>query len=221
MGTWQGDAIIFDLDGVLIDADAVYERHWKRWAAEHNVALEDVLSVHHGRPAMRTIEVVAPEMDAAEAARRFNAGLAADRDLTGIVAFEGVAGLVGSLQANRWAIATSAPRGVAVVRLEYLGLPLPEVFVTIDDVASGKPAPDPYLLAAQRLGYEPERCLVIEDAPAGIEAAVTAGATVLGVATTHHAADLAGAHAIVDRLMDIEVVAQLEALHVEWTDAPG
>jgi sugar-phosphatase len=170
---------------------------------------------------MHTIEIVAPVMDAADAARRFNAGLAADSDLTGIVAFEGAAGLVGHLPTNRWAIATSAPRNVAAVRLAYVGLPLPEVFVTIDDVATGKPAPDPYLLAAQRLGYEPTRCLVVEDAPAGIEAAIAAGATVLGVATTHRAADLAGAHAIVDRLTDIEVVTHVESLHVEWTDAPG
>lgn len=216
MGHWQGAAIIFDLDGVLIDADAVYERHWKRWAERHGVAFENVLAVHHGRPAFQTVEAVAPHLDAAAEADSYNRGLLADPDLSGVVAYPGAHDLVASLPEDRWAIATSATRDIATARLSYLELPEPGVFVTADDVARGKPEPDPYLLAATRLGFEPRRCVVIEDAPAGIAAARAAGAFVVAVTTTTSPDRLDAADGIIAALGDLAVTWDASLLRVSF-----
>lgn len=216
MGHWQGDAIIFDLDGVLIDANSVYERHWQAWAERNAVPFEHILAVHHGRPAAGTVAIVAPHLNPQREAAEYNRSLLADTDQGGVLAYPGVAELLGSLPSDRWAIATSAPRQVALARLEYVGLPQPDVLVGADDVARGKPAPDPYLLAARRLGYPPAQCMVIEDAPAGIEAAVAAGAFVLAVATTHQQEDLGPAGAVVAQPADIAVRAEAHTMTVEW-----
>jgi len=218
MAYWQGDAIIFDLDGVLIDANSVYERHWQAWAARHGVPFEDILAVHHGRPAAQTVEIVAPHLDPAREAAAYNQGLMEDTDLDGVLAFPGVARLLGSLPVDRWAIATSAPQPVAIARLGHLALLQPDVLVTMDDVARGKPEPDPYLVAARGLGYPPQQCLVVEDAPAGIKAAAAAGAFVLAVTTTHTPEQLDGANGLASRLADIAVVADGGGLRVAWPD---
>lgn len=215
------EALLFDLDGVLIDSDLIYERHWQAWAAQREVSFEHILSVHHGRPAIETMRIVAPHLDAVHEAERFNAVLAADRSMEGVRAFEGVAALLPRLPSGRWAIATSAPRRVAVPRLHHLGLPVPPVLVTTDDVARGKPAPDPYLQAAQGLGRAPARCLVIEDAPAGIAAARAAGAPVIALATTNAPEALQAADAVLPRLVDLEITCQDDHLHVRWTDGPS
>ena len=180
----------------------------------------DILAVHHGRPAAQTVELVAPHLDPAHEAAAYNRGLMADTDLDGVRALPGVAELLGSLPANRWAIATSAPRSVALARLGHVGLPEPAVLVTVDDVARGKPEPDPYLLAARRLGYPPQQCLVVEDAPAGIKAAATAGAYVVAVTTTHEARALQGANSVVAQPADLRVQPAASGLSIAWRSAP-
>jgi sugar-phosphatase len=221
MAEWSGQAIIFDLDGVLIDANSVYERHWQAWAERNRVPFADILAVHHGRPAAQTVEIVAPHLDPQREAAEYNRTLLTDTDLSGVLAFPGVAELLRSLPADRWAIATSAPQPVAMARLGHLALLHPNVLVTTDDVARGKPEPDPYLLAARGLGYPPQQCLVVEDAPAGIKAAAAAGAFVLAVTTTHTPEQLDGANGLASRLADIAVVADGGGLRVAWPDLGG
>ena len=216
MGQWRGDAIIFDLDGVLIDANSVYERHWQVWAKRHQVPFEDILAVHHGRPAAGTVAMVAPHLDPQREAAEYNRSLLEDTDQSGVLAFPGVGGLLASLPADRWAIATSAPQPVAAARLGHLDLPQPAVLITADDVVRGKPDPDPYLLAARGLGHPPQRCLVVEDAPAGIEAAAAAGAFVLAVATTHEDHALQEADALVTHLSNLTVQPEASGLTVLW-----
>jgi len=216
MGQWQGGAIIFDLDGVLIDANSVYERHWQVWAERNQVPFGDILAVHHGRPAAGTVAIVAPHLNPQREADEYNRSLLADTDQSGVLAYPGVVELLGSLPTDRWAIATSAPHQVAVARLGHLELPQPDVLVGADEVARGKPNPDPYLLAARGLGYVPQQCLVVEDAPAGIEAAAAAGAFVVAVATTHPGHALQEADAIVARLSDLNVRSDTDGLIVEW-----
>ena len=212
------EAVIFDLDGVLIDSDPIYERHWQRWAEAQNVPFEHIVAIHHGRPAIRTMGLVAPHLDAERESRQFNADLAADLNMDGLRAFDGAEALLESLPSDRWAIATSAPRTVAFSRLQHLGLPMPSVLVTLDDVVQGKPAPDPYLQAAEGLGRSPARCLVIEDAPAGIEAAKAAGARVIAVSSTNPPEALQAADAIVPRLTDLEMIVGDAGLRVHWPD---
>ena len=146
---------------------------------------------------------MAPYLDAeAEAAR-----LAAEeaRETNGLVRIEGAIQLVRSLPEGRWAVATSGTREIAATRLAYAGLPMPAVLVTADDVERGKPDPEAYMLAAERLGMPPERCIVIEDAPTGIAAALAAGMRVVAVATTFPRDELGEATVVVRRLSDIRV----------------
>ena len=215
-------ALISDMDGVLVDTGGVYDRHWELWADAHGISKELIERVHFGRPAAETIRIAAPDLDPVLEARRFNESLAADPASAGVMAIPGAVRLSAALPTERWAIATSAPRVIAEPWLANAGLSLPGVLVTVEDVEHGKPAPDPYLRAAALLGVDPGRCLVLEDAPAGVTAARVAGATVLGVLSTHDAAALAEAHHLVAALdaVDIEPDAESGDLIVRWVAAP-
>ncbi len=211
------DGVIFDMDGVLIDSGDVYERHWRRWAAGQGLDYAtDIALVHPGRPPVETIRIAAPHLDPVLEAARFNASLDDSDDTDAATAMPGAFELVSVLPAGRWAIATSATGGIARGWLRHAGLPIPHALVSIDDVARGKPAPDPYLHAAELLGRDPARCLVIEDAPAGITAAKAAGATVVAVETTHAFSDLHEADAIVGALGDLAIEPQGDVLVVSW-----
>jgi sugar-phosphatase len=196
------DAVIFDLDGVLVDSIAVVERTWRRWAKAHSLDFEAIMRVAHGRRAVETIRVVAPHLDAETEAARLTAEEA--HETNGLVRIEGAVHLRRALPEGRWAVATSGTREIAATRLAYAGLPVPAVLVTAEEVQRGKPDPEAYVLAAARLGASPERCVVVEDAPAGIEAAQAAGMLVVAVAATHPCEALAGADAVAERLSDIQ-----------------
>lgn len=197
--------IIFDLDGVLVDSDSVFDKYWRIWAAERGVAFEDIYAVHHGIPAINTVSIVAPHLDAAREAKILE-GMAAG-DMNGHLAYPGAHEILAGLPKGKWAIATSSPRELAIPRLTHLNLPVPQVLVTIDDVARGKPAPDPYLEAARQLGIPAADCLVIEDAPAGIQAAQMAGARVVAVSSTNPKERLLDAAAVVGSIKDIAITA--------------
>jgi mannitol-1-/sugar-/sorbitol-6-phosphatase len=211
------EAVIFDMDGVVIDSGDVYAKHWRRWAAEHGFDYDaDIAHIHPGRPPLATVRVVAPHLDAVSESARFNAALDADGGAEEIEAMPGAAALLAGLPPDRWAIATSAYRRIAREWLSYAGLPEPMALVTVDDVENGKPAPDPYLRAAELLGRDPRRCLVVEDAPAGISAGKAAGATVLAVQTSHAPADLAQADHRTAGLHTISVRVEVDGLLVSW-----
>jgi sugar-phosphatase len=195
--------IIFDLDGVLIDSEVVSDRHWKRWADLNHVSFDRIAAIHHGLPPVRTVAAVAPHLDAAAESRVFEEWAADDMD--GLKTYDGAHALLGALPAGRWGIATSSFRGLTLSRLHFLGLPVPEALVTVNDVKNGKPAPDPYLLAAEKLGLPPADCVVIEDAPAGIRAAKSAGARVIAVTTTNRVSALGEADYVVGRLVEVKV----------------
>lgn len=198
------DAVIFDNDGTLVDSSASVERSWVRWAQEHGIDPER-LRGFHGVPAAAIIEQVGPHLDAVGALARIEELEVAD--VTGIVALPGVLEAIRTLSEARppapFAIATSATRPLAEVRLAAADIDVPEGFVTVEDVERGKPHPDPFLLAAERLGVDPASCLVCEDAPSGIDAAKAAGCTVLAVATTAPADELAEADLVVASLADV------------------
>jgi sugar-phosphatase len=188
MKRYECSAIVFDLDGVLVDSAAYVEGQWRRWALARGLAPEPFLRVCHGRRALETIRIAAPHLDAeAEVRALVPEDDGGDETIT---ALPGASRLIHLLPTGTWAVATSGPRSVARARLHRAGLPVPPVLVCAEDVAQGKPAPDAYLLAARGLGLVPADCLVIEDAPAGIEAARSAGMASVGVATTHRPEEL-------------------------------
>jgi sugar-phosphatase len=181
-------ALISDLDGVLVDSAAATSRTWAVWGERHGVDGAAIQAANHGRPARDVVaEWVAPDLVDAESAVLLDIEVT---DTRGVVAFPGAAGV---LALPVVAIATSCTITLARARLLAAGLREPDVLVTADQVERGKPAPDPYLLAAARLGADPAECLVLEDAPSGVAAGRAAGMTVWAVTTTHDASELRGA----------------------------
>jgi len=215
--SWSCDAVIFDLDGVLVDSNTISERHMRAWAQRHGVDFARIAAIHHGRPTVETVRLVAPHVDAEAEARVIDAGESVDTQ--GLRAFAGAERLLAALPDRRWAIVTSGTRRMATTRLVTVGLPQPGVLVTADDVRHGKPAPDPYVLAAQRLGMAPARCVVIEDAPAGIASGRAAGARVIAVAATLPPAALGDADVVVARLDDLTLSVEPAALQIGWRAA--
>ena len=196
-------AILFDLDGVLCDSTQAVDREWREWAARKGVDGDAVMAIAHG---VRTIEVirrVAPHLDVeAEAAAIENHEA---HDQRGVTVMPGALDLVQSIPGGRWGVVTSGSRLLAQSRLQHCGLPVPEVLVTSDDVTNGKPHPEPYLKGAEALGYGAAECLVIEDAPAGIQSARAGGMRVLGITTTYAADILGHADAVIGKLGQIRI----------------
>jgi sugar-phosphatase len=155
-------AILFDLDGVLVNSNANVERHWRLWAQKHGLNAEEVLHLSHGRPSMETIQLVAPHLPAYEEMKQLHEQVALDFE--GVEEVPGVKALVEALPEGHWAVVTSGDWLLAPGRLRHVGLSLPKVMITSDDVSKGKPDPEGYLKAATNLGFPPEQCLVIEDA---------------------------------------------------------
>ncbi|HEY3714049.1 MAG TPA: HAD-IA family hydrolase [Jatrophihabitantaceae bacterium] len=183
---FDGDAVLFDLDGTLVDSSASVGRAWDLAAAELGVPVSEFVPYMHGIPATQVFAVVVPALppdDARDLADRMNAAQAVDTE--GVKPMPGAVEALAALPTSRWAIVTSGDHRLATARIAAAGLPLPTVLVTLDDVRVGKPDPEGYLAAAARLGFAPPRCLVVEDAPAGVSAGEAAGMPVLGVLTTY------------------------------------
>ena len=203
MPTFFCSAILFDLDGVLADSTRAVDREWREWAARKGVDGDAVMAIAHGVRTVEVIKRVAPHLDADAEASEIENHEANDQQ--GVVVMPGAAELVRSLPEGRWGVVTSGSRLLATNRLRHCGLPVPEILVTSDDVTHGKPHPEPYLKGAEGLGVSPAECLVIEDAPAGIESARAAGITVVGITSTYGAAALEQANAVIKKLGQIQI----------------
>ncbi len=175
-------ALLFDLDGVLIDSTPAVKRVWHRWAVEHGFDPEAVVQMAHGRPSRATIRELLPNSDIDRENREVERREM--EDLDGVVLLPGARKLLSALTPERWTIATSCTRPLAEVRLRAAGLPIPSTIVTSSDVKNGKPDPEPYLKAAAKLGFSASDCIVLEDAPAGVRAGKAAGARVIAFLTT-------------------------------------
>ncbi|WP_404862365.1 HAD-IA family hydrolase [Georhizobium sp. MAB10] len=197
------DAVLFDMDGTILTSIKASERVWGAWALQYGLDLDAFLPTIHGVRAIDTIRRLnLPGIDAeVEAAKIMRAEI---DDTEGVEPIAGAAHFLASLPADRWAVATSAPRALAERRISAAGLPMPPQMITAEDVTKGKPAPDCFLKAARRLGVDPVRCLAFEDAPAGITAAETAGCTVV-IITATHAHPLSTHHVQVSSYSDFRV----------------
>jgi sugar-phosphatase len=190
MRRFECSAIVFDLDGVLVDSTALVEQQWRRWASARGLRAEPFLRVCHGRRALETIRLAAPHLDAQAEVAAFAPAAEEVSGAASIRPLPGAARLLASLPLRSWGVATSGPRVAAGARLRAAGLPMSPILVCAEDVSQGKPSPEAYLKAGRALGVVPADCLVMEDAPAGIQAARAAGMPVIAVTTTHRAAQL-------------------------------
>lgn len=203
MRSFACSAILFDLDGVLCDSTRAVDREWREWAARKGVDGDAIMAIAHGVRTVEVIRRVAPHLDAEAEAAAIEDEEAGDQ--TGVTVMPGASELVQSIPTGRWGVVTSGSKQLATNRLRHCGLPVPKVLVTSDDVTQGKPHPEPYLQGATLLGFVPAECLVIEDAPAGIQSARAGGMKVIGLASTYGAEKLAQADAVVRKLTRIQV----------------
>lgn len=175
----QCRAILLDMDGTLVDSTAVIHRTWKWFAERHSLPVEPILAVERGRPNREVVQEFGPHLDADAESQMF---LEAEKaDVEGLTIIPGSHEVVRAAQQGKWAIVTSAERSLAEVRLRTVGIPLPEVMVTSDDIRRGKPDPECYLLAAKKLGVAPGECVVFEDSPSGLRSGLAAGMPVIAV----------------------------------------
>jgi sugar-phosphatase len=202
-------ALLFDMDGVLIDSTPAVARVWHRWAVEHGLDPETVVHMAHGRPSRTTIRELLPNADIDIDREDREVERREMEDLDGVVLLPGARQLLNTLPPERWTIATSCTRPLAEVRLRAAGLPIPKNMITSSDVKIGKPHPEPYLKAAAKLGFAASDCVVVEDAAAGVRAGKAAGARVIAFLTTMIRRDLeeAGADWIVQNCADISASA--------------
>ena len=187
-------AVLLDMDGTLVDSTKSVVAQWARWAERHHIPLADVLAISHGVPALETMRKLAPHAATQEELDRFM--LEEESHESGVVAVQGALEFVKQLPPERWAVVTSAPRTLALMRVVAAGFPAPRLLISAEDVERGKPDPQPYLAAAELLRIPPAECFVVEDAPAGIASAHAAGMQVAAITTTYPRAKFNGDLAI-------------------------
>ncbi len=203
----QCRAVLFDLDGVLVDSTPAVARVWTIWAKRHGFDPDTVVRQAHGKPSIATIRELLPHAD--HEAENSIVERGEIEDTGGVIPLPGALEILQALPQDRWAIATSCTRRLAEVRIRAAGLPLPKHMITSTDVQRGKPDPEPYIKAAQLLGVVPADCIVAEDAPAGIRAGKAAGTRVLALRTTAPDPELtqSGATWIINDLASLRIEA--------------
>jgi mannitol-1-/sugar-/sorbitol-6-phosphatase len=205
MPTFNCTAILFDLDGVLVDSTRSVSRQYRLWAQKTNLDPRIVENIPHGVRAIDVVRQLAPHLDAEAEVERLEKMEAEDQE--GVVVMPGASELLASIPGNRWCVVTSGTRYLATCRLRHANLPIPRVMVSADDVSKGKPDPEPYLTGARLLGMNSTDCLVIEDAPAGIQAAHAGKMKVIAITSTYPASALE-ADVVIQRLAQIKVSGQ-------------
>src|SRR3954465_4969922 len=203
MRIFSCSAILFDLDGVLVNSIASVERAWMKFAVRHKLDPARVLEAAHGHRSIETVRLLTPDADS-ELENRIVEQDEID-DAEGLVATEGAAELLSILPPERWTIVTSGTRPLATARLRAAGLPIPKHLVAADEVVNGKPHPEPYIKGAVSLGFRPAQCILFEGAPTAIRSAVAAGATAIGIPGTYDAVQLKSAEALMGSLAHVSV----------------
>ncbi|MEU8549193.1 HAD-IA family hydrolase [Streptomyces roseoverticillatus] len=186
------DALLFDSDETLVSSLRSVKRVWSEWVESYGMTLEEAMArvEVHGRPAAEIAAALLPADQVAEGLRRLVDAEVADALSGGVVPVPGAVALLASLPQDRWAVVTSSSRRVAETRLNQVGIHPKFLITSDDDITHYKPHPEPFLLAAERLGFEPARCVVVEDAPAGLTAGRAAGMATIALTTTHRPDEL-------------------------------
>lgn len=195
-------AILFDLDGVLLDSTRAVTEQYTTWARENGLDPAEVMKAAHGVRTVEVIRRVAPHLDADAETKKIE-----DREAaaSNVIAMPGAVDLLNSIPRGGWCVVTSGTRFLALTRMRKFAIPIPDVLVTADKVKRGKPDPEPYRKAAELLKVDPSTCVVVEDAPAGIRSAHAAGMKVISLPSTYPPSELDEADAIVSGLAGIKV----------------
>src|SRR6476620_5718603 len=201
MVNFNCSAILFDLDGVLVDSTRSVARQWRLWGKENNIDPEKVLAIAHGRRTIEVVRVLAPHLDAKAEESRIEKREADDID--GVAVMPGAAELLKSIPDGRWCVVTSGTRYLATSRLSFAQLPIPRVLIAAEDVQKGKP--EPYVKGAELLKVKSSSCLVIEDAPAGIRSAHAGGMKAIALTSTYPTSELKEADVVLQNLNQIKV----------------
>jgi sugar-phosphatase len=204
--------ILFDMDGVLVSSIAVAERSWKRWAKLYDLPNAESFEVPHGMRAIDLVGMLRPDIDPHEGLKVIEDMEVAD--VADLRVLPGVKVLLASLPLQRWAIVTSATRRLLLARLTAAGLPVPERIISGEMVERGKPDAEPYRRGAELLGFRPEECVVVEDAPSGVGAGKAAGCRVLAVLGTEPVEELQGADWVVGSLEGLTVTVNGDGLEL-------
>ncbi|MGW2796098.1 HAD family hydrolase [Streptomyces sp. NPDC001221] len=196
-------ALLLDMDGTLVNSDAVVERCWRRWADRHGLDGDEVMKVVHGRQGHASMAVLLPDRPM-EQNHADNARMLAEEtaDMDGVIEVPGAAAFLASLAGLPHALVTSADVALSTARMAAAGLPLPELRITAESVGASKPDPEGFLKAAAELGVAPADCVVFEDSGVGIAAGRAAGMRVVGVGSR---AGLHGPDALVQDLTEVRV----------------
>jgi sugar-phosphatase len=204
--------LLLDFDGVLVSSLGSVQRCWRQWARIYDIPDAENYNIPHGVPAREIIASLRPDVDQAEALRVIE-DLEIE-DVSDLQVLAGVADLLKSLPPERWSIVTSCTRRLMEARLHAAGLPEPPNVVTADSVTKGKPDPEPYRRGAELLGFAPEDCIVVEDAPSGVAAGIGAGCRVLAVLSSTPAGELRAATWIAQSLDGVTAVASPDGLSI-------
>jgi sugar-phosphatase len=197
-------AILFDMDGILVSSLGSVERCWTKWANMHGIDPEYACRMAHGCRSIDTVALLRPDLDA-EAENDIIEGMEV-ADTEGILLLPGVLDLLTALPPDRWTVVTSATEELARVRLAAGGVPVPERLITAECVTEGKPHPAPYLAGAALLGFAPEECVVFEDAASGTKSGRAAGCTVVATTFSHPIETLDAAHYLIEDVTGVSVV---------------
>lgn len=197
-------AVLFDMDGILISSIGSVERTWTKWARMRGVDPELACKTAHGRRAIETAACLRPDLDPDAELKILEEMEIADQD--DVTVLPGVLHLLQGLPADRWTVVTSATDRLARARLASGGVPVPEHLIAAEQVTRGKPDPQPFLAGAELLGFPPEQCVVFEDSSAGAEAGRAAGCVVIATPFSHPIDSLEAAHYLVRDLSGVEAV---------------
>ena len=215
MTEFSCEAILFDLDGVLVDSTKSVVVVWTAWSKKNGISPAKTLDVIHGRRTIEGLQILAPHLDLESETKKIEAAITLKKE--GTIAIPGAASLLSSLPKDRWCVVTSGLKEFARIRLKDANLPIPEILVSADDVTKGKPDPEPYLKGAQLMKVDLAKCIVIEDAPNGIRAGRAAGIRVIGVGTTYPVSELKEANAVAKTMEGISASSRQGqiTIHVE------
>ena len=206
-------ALLFDMDGTLIDSSTAVVGIWSKWARRHGLNADSILERAHGRQTIDVMREFAPDLDLNKETADFLEWEISWRD--GIHAVRGAEELLERLPANVWAVVTSAERELAKARFSAAGLPMPEILISAEDVSQGKPNPEGFLKAAEQMSVQASNCVVFEDSWAGLEAGEESGASVVMVAIDGSSALEVGMYAIRD-FTDLDLAIDSECITIRF-----